>query len=205
MKFRSSSTALFRIAAVCAALFTASNAFAVILVNLTFDENSVQLESTGTFTISGSGTSGSTSSNGWQNFSSGAPGGPITWFNVRVVTATTPLAGVTIGSQSFIPSLEGSNLINLSGGNSFRLASPSTNYSFNDLLQIGNGTTDQITGTFRISDATGIGSLSVADLNMNIGSVTVTASVVPEPATYSVLAGVAVMGLACVRRRRRNS
>lgn len=198
-----SSLSLFRIAAVCAALLAGSNAFAVILVNLTFDQNSVEVNSTGTFTISGSGSTGGTSSNGWQDFSSGSPGQSVQWFNVRVLTAIAPIAGITIGNQVFTPSLEGSNLINLGGGNNFRLASPSTNYSFNDVLQIGNGTTDQITGTFRISDATNIGSLSVADLNMNIGAVTVTASVVPEPATYGVLAGAMVLGLAGMRRRRR--
>jgi hypothetical protein len=203
MKKHSASISFLRIAAVCSALFAGSNAFAVILVNLTFDENSVALNSTGTFTISGSGTSGGTTSNGWQDFSNGAPGQSVQWFNVRVVTATAPEAGITIGNQAFIPSLEGSNLINLGGGNNFRLASPSTNYGFGDVLQIGNGTTDQITGTFRISDATNIGSLSVADLNMNIGSVTVTASVVPEPATYGALVGVAALGLAGLRRRRR--
>ncbi|CAM2801476.1 PEP-CTERM sorting domain-containing protein [Rariglobus hedericola] len=203
MKYRSTSISFLRIAAVCAALFTGSNAFAVILVNLTFDQNSVQLGTTGTFTISGSATSGgSTSSNGWQTYSNGAPGNLVQWLNVFVVTESLPV-GVTIGSQTFNPSMVGSNLVNLGGSNNFRLASPSTNYGFSDVLQIGNGTTDQISGTFILSGSeTGIDSLTVADFNMNIGNVTVTASAVPEPATYGVLAGAAVLGLACIRRRR---
>lgn len=190
--------------AALAAVATGSNAFAQIVLNLSFDENSLAANTTGTFSISGSATSSVGSSNGWQTSTSGGVGGPVGWFTLQVLTANFPGSGLTYDEAAFIPGMVNSNLIWLSGGSSFRIAGSSTSNPAEAVFQIGNGTTDVLSGTFKVGSSTGIGSLDIAALNMSIGNVTVTASAVPEPATFASLAGAVTLGFAALRRRRQS-
>ena len=204
MNYRSSSTALFRIAAVCATLFGASNAFALIIVNFTFDQSNLVVGGTGTFTLSGSATATGGGSQSWQ---ATEPGDTEGWFTLNAITVNTHGVAITNNGNPFTPQLEGQQFFNAGGGTSLLLNGQLTPPSPN-LLVIGNGTTDFISGTFQIMDSPNTenpGSFTIEDLNVPGTRYTVNASAVPEPATYSVLAGAAVMGLACVRRRRRNS
>lgn len=201
MQNRPTSISFLRIVAVCAALFAGSNAFAVLLLNLTFDDNTLAVNSTGTFTLSGSGTSFSSSSSGWQ---ANEPGSTAGWFTLYALTVDTHGVDITNNGTFFSPNIANSQFFYAGGGTGLVLNGAIINSSTNT-LQIGNGTTDFISGTFRISSSPGLGSLGIADLNQTGTRYTVTASPVPEPATYPVLAGVAVLGFACVRRRRRSA
>lgn len=192
------------VAAAFATVLIGSNAFAQIVLNLSFDENSLAANTTGSFSISGSATSFSGSSNGWQTSGAGDSTG---WFTLQVLTANLPVAGLTYNGETFTSAMVNSNLIWMGGGNNFRIAGTDTSNPMEAVFQIGNGTTDVLSGTFKVGSAAGIGSLDIAALNMSIGNVIVTASTsaVPEPATYAALAGGVILGITVLRRRRRSS
>jgi hypothetical protein len=134
----------------------------------------------------------------------GSTGGGDTegWFTLQAVTFSTNGVNVTLDGNAYTPTMAGSQMLWMGGGNGFLIAGPETNYQNTNLLQIGNGTTDVISGTFKVTNSSSIGSLGIADLNVAIGQVSMTAAVVPEPATYGVLAGGMALALVCVRRRR---
>lgn len=200
MKNHITMISLLRIAAVCAAFLAGSNAFAAIFFNLTFDENTLALNTTGTFTLSGSASNpGTGSSSGWQMM---GPGETEGWFTLQAVTFSTNGANVTLDGNAYTPNMAGSQILWMGGGNGFLIAGPGTNFAHNNLLEIGNGTTDYISGTFRVSNSSNIGSLSIADLNVAINNVSMTAAAVPEPAAFAALAGFAVLGFVGLRRRR---
>ncbi len=80
------------------------------------------------------------------------------------------------------------------------------------LFAVGTPTQVQIvlgvwSGGFDFTQITGWniggGSLGTLDFRMTLHDVTLTASAIPEPATYAALMGAALLGLAVVRRRRK--
>jgi len=123
------------------------------------------------------------------------------------------LGGGTLGVGTFTNTavgtlaLTGNSTITLGSGGAFAFAD-------SDALNWGSNTLS-ITGTFLDgfsirfgTDATGLTSGQLALISINGGAASINssgylvASAIPEPATYAALAGLGVLGLAAVRRRR---
>lgn len=191
-------------------LAVSPQANAAMSLNLVFDNNNLSVGNTGTFSISGATTSSSGSSVYWVTQSSNGPTDLMTTsgqllFNVLSVTNAPTL---TYNGNTVTQSMTGSNFLTFSGAggmpnNAAYIDGPNTASSTNALFKIGNGTTDAITGTFQITSSTGLGSLTLQDLNTTFGddashqpNVNLSASAAPEPASLALLllGGVALVG-----------
>jgi hypothetical protein len=192
-------------------------AFAVITVNLTFDAESLAVGTTGTFTISGGATSNAGLLSGWSTSSNeGGPASALasdTFFSLSVVTLdATP--SVTYNGGAFTPNMVGQNFLDFDKSmygpyNNFTINGSSTLSPGGALFQIGNGTTDFISGTFTVSNSN-IEAFTIANLNSTFGTSNtfasniqlVVASVVPEPSSFAGVAGLAALAFGAGRRRR---
>ncbi len=160
-----------------------------------------------------SASSGYTGASGAENFLAGvAPTGsfdPATsaYFTFTIMPTTghgVNTTSLTLGSRS---TGTGPTLLSLySSADNFTSAVSSVTATANStwaLIDFGsfNITTATDTGlTFRIYGSNGSGNTGPG--NWRIDDVTLTVSSVPEPATFALLGGVSVLGLATLRRRR---
>jgi hypothetical protein len=197
-------------------LLAGSTAFAVITVNLSFDSESLAIGTTGTFSISGSATSTSGAAGGWTTASNGmgAPAASLgsgKYFELKTVSLdSTP--SMNYNNAPFTQNMVGQSLIyfdaSLGGYSSLTIYGSTTLYPVGALFEIGNGTTDYVSGTF-IVEYSNVGAFTTGDLSGSFGSDGVgtnvdliVAAAVPEPSAYAAMAGLAALGLAAVRRRR---
>ncbi|WP_269540216.1 PEP-CTERM sorting domain-containing protein [Cerasicoccus fimbriatus] len=198
-------------------LSSLATSYGVLNLSLNFNEDSLNFGTTGTFSLSGSATSSNTSLSRFLTNNSGAPANTLAAgrFALTVTGLSTTPSATYNGNPVDYSTWVGTDMIEMypDGLNLFSFFGFDTQTVPNQLVQIGNGTTDSITGTFSISTSptdAGTFSLSLLD-GASIGTaadgvsrnVDITSAVVPEPSTYAIIAGLGIFGVTFWRRMRK--